>query len=170
MRALLASALLLTGCRSLAPPAEPVVLETSLEAGTYAAGAEQGVGATLVNRSREPIVHYGRAELRTVRLLRDSGRPYRRADAPADSARAVGPYWERAYHLAFAPEPGAVTTLELPLTVLEGGNRLVLEGARFAWPRDPGAYTVSVCSGYAPGHDEQTTREVCAPPVRVVLE
>lgn len=147
---------------------EPVAFEVSLQSGAVTAGAVQGVGGTLVNRSRRPITNYGRGQIRTVRLFRQSERPYRRADAPGDSSAVVGPYWERAYHLAFAPAPGSVTTLELPFTVVPPGGRLAMRPVRFRWPDDPGTYAVSVCSGYAPGSGEgEESREVCAPIVRV---
>lgn len=165
--------LLLPGCAAVwaGTGAGPVVFETSLRGGTVVAGAVQGVGGTLVNRSRRPITNYGRGEITTVRLFRQSERPFRHADAPGDSSTALGPYWERAYHLAFAPEPGTVRTLELPFTVVEPGGRLTMRPVRFAWPRDPGTYTVSVCTNYALGAGtSEDTREVCARPVRVVVE
>ena len=161
--------LLLSGCAPARLAAvEPVVFEASLQGGTVTAGAVQGVGGTLVNRSRRPITSYGRGEIAVVRLFRQSEPPFRRADAPGDSAAVIGPYWERAYHLAFAPEPGAVRTLELLITVLKPGERRVMTPVRFRWPDDPGVYTVSVCSGYTPGADtSERSREVCAPSVRV---
>ena len=161
--------LLLSACAPARLAAvEPVVFQASLQAGAVEAGATQGVGGTLVNRSRQPITHWGRGEIAVVRLFRQSERPFRRADAPDDSAAVVGPYWERAYHLAFAPEPGVVRTLELLITVLKPGERRVMQPVRFRWPDDPGVYTVSVCSGYTPGADTSAPgREVCAPSVRV---
>ena len=128
----------------------------------------QGVGGTLVNRSHQPITHNSWGEISVVRLFRQSEPPFRRADAPDDLAAVVGPYWERAYHLAFAPEPGTVRTLVQPLTILKPGGRLVMTPVRFRWPDDPGVYTVSVCSGYTPGAETSAPgREVCAPSVRV---
>ena len=170
MRVLVLLALVaLPACHvGLARAVEPVVLEASLEGGTVEAGAVQGVGATLVNRSRSRVVHYGRPVVSTVRLFRETTGDPRRADAPSDTTRPVGPYWERAYYLASAPEPGETTTLELQIQTIEPGGRLVLRPARFAWPRDPGAYWVSVCSGYAPS-DRDEGREVCARAVRVVV-
>ncbi len=147
-------------------PVEPVVLEASLVGGRVEAGAIQGVGATLVNRSRSRIVHYGRAGITSVRMFRETTSEPRRADVPADTTRPVGPYWERAYHLAVAFEPGTVTTAELPLTVVEPQSRLVLAPVRFEWPRDPGTYAVSVCSSWSPS-DLDGSREVCARSVRV---
>lgn len=50
----LAALLLLSACiPSRLALEEPVVFEVSLESGVYAAGAMQGIGGTLVNRSRE---------------------------------------------------------------------------------------------------------------------
>ena len=151
-----------------ASPVEPVVLEASLQSGTVEAGAVQGVGATLVNRSRSRVVHYGRPVVSTVRLFRETDGDPRRADVPSDTTRPVGPYWERAYHLAYAPEPGETTTLELQIQTIEPGGRLVLRPVRFAWPHDAGTYWVAVCSGYAPS-DRDEGREVCARAVRVVV-
>ena len=145
----------------LARAVEPVVLDASLEGGTVEAGAVQGIGATLVNRSRSRVVHYGHPVVSIVRLFRETTGDPRRADAPSDTTRPVGPYWERAYHLAYAPEPGETTTLVGHVQRIEAGGRLVLTPVRFEWPRDPGAYWVSVCSGYAPS-DRDEGREVCA--------
>ena len=164
--------LLLSGCAPARPAAvEPVVFEASLQGGTVTAGAVQGVGGTLVNRSRRPITHWGRGGVTVVRLFRQSERPFRRADAPGDSSAATGPYWEQAYHLAFAPGPGTIRTLDQPFFVLQPGGRRAMRPVEFRWPRDPGTYTVSVCSGWAPGAGEsEDSREACARPVRVVVE
>ncbi len=168
---LLVLAVLVSGCvASRAPLTEPVEFRASLQAGTVQAGAVQGVGGTLFNRSSRTVIHYGRGEIDRVRLLRQSEEgPYRRADVPGDSSVVVGPYWERAYHLAFAIAPGTGIRLDQPFTRIPPGSQRVMRPVRFAWPRDPGVYRVSVCSTYAP-EEHGDSREVCAPAVWVTVQ
>ena len=155
----------LAGCGGvgpLRPPTPPVVVETTLQPGTYRAGAAHAVGATFVNRSTRPVVAYG-DRLLGLRLV---GAPEFTAAERRAARTDTVTTWARSYTLAY--DHPAAGTLELPLTVVGPNGRFAFPAARVRWPDDPGRYQASVCTLYAPG-ERDAPREVCAPPVAVEL-
>ena len=150
------------GVGPLRPPTPPVVVETTLQPGTYRAGAASAVGTTFINRSTRPVVVYGH-RLPGLRLI---GAPeFTFAERRAARTDTVTT-WARSYRLAY-DYPGA-STLELPLTVVGPNGRLAFPPVEVRWPEDAGRYQASVCLSYGAGERDEP-REVCAPPVAVEL-
>ena len=163
--ALVLAALALGACGGvgpLRPPTPPVVVETTLQPGTYEGGAVQAIGTTFVNRSTRSVVVYGH-RLPGLRLV---GAPeFTFAERRAARTDTVTT-WTRSYTLAY-DYPGAAT-LELPLTVVGPNARLAFPPVEVRWPEDAGRYQASVCLSYGAGERDEP-REVCAPPVSIEL-